>query len=180
MTTLTFQQGVNNYTGTVDTMLREAAATTSYGTATALSVDSDDPSGTGRDNQVLLQFEDLFGTAANQIPVGATITSATLTLRTTNKGDGASLYRMLTPWSGSSTWDSVGSGIQADGTEAASTADRVTGSVALGTSTFDVTTSVQAWADWAARRGGTANHGWAFLPSGPDGWDFYSSEGSTK
>jgi VCBS repeat-containing protein len=45
--------------------------------------------------------------------------------------------------------------------------------VAIGTRTFDVTASVQAWA------GGATNYGWAFLPSGTNGWDFYSAEGTT-
>ena len=47
----------------------------------------------------------------------------------------------------------------------------VTGSVSTGVLQIDVTASLQAW-----QADPTANLGWAFLPSGTDGVDFYSSE----
>jgi myo-inositol-hexaphosphate 3-phosphohydrolase len=168
---LTFQQGVNGYIGTEDTSLRQATPTTSQATSTILKVDGDDPFNTFKDAQSLLRFDDIFGVAANQIPLGATIISAQLQLNTTNVGDGASVYRMLRPWTDGDTWGSLVNGIQADGVEAAQTPDMVIGKFPLGTQNFDVTASVQAWAD------GAANLGWAFLPLGDDGWDFSSSEG---
>jgi hypothetical protein len=33
-----------------------------------------------------------------------------------------------------------------------------------------VTDTVQAWVN------GAANHGWVFINTGPNGWDFYTSE----
>ncbi len=63
--------------------------------------------------------------------------------------------------------------MQADGVEAVSTADAVTGSVNNGVTTIDVTSSVEAWLN------GAANYGWAFLSLGSDGWRFSSSEGGT-
>ena len=163
-----FQQGVNDYAETSDTMLREYHPDQDYASATSLSVDSSDPS--GNNDHILLRFADLFGTGPGQIPSDAIITSATLTLETNNKGGGASLHRMLTPWSDTATYSSLDGGIQADDTEAAATADLVTGWVSKGSRDFDVTTSVQAWAH------GADNYGWAFLPSSSNGWDFYSSE----
>ncbi|MBL0407448.1 cadherin-like domain-containing protein [Microvirga aerilata] len=174
MPSITFQQGVNGYAGTQDTTLRQSSPNTNLGSAGTLYADSDTPTGTGQDDQVLLQFSALFGSATNQIPLGATITKATLSLQTTNAGDGAALHRMLTGWSEAATWGSLSNGIQANGTEAVAAADRVTGRTAIGVTTLDVTASVQAWA------GGAANNGWAFLPSGGDGWDFLSAEGATK
>ncbi|HEX2135927.1 MAG TPA: phytase [Microvirga sp.] len=173
---VSFQQGVNGYAGTLDTMVRQASPGTSYGGAATLNPDGDDPSGTGQDNQALLLFSNLFGTASGQIPAGAMITSATLTLQTTNAGDGTTLHRMLTPWSGATaTWTSLQGGIQADGTDAVAKSDGMTGKVgALGATTIDVTASLQAWA------GGKANYGWALLPTGGDGWGFDSAEGTTK
>jgi myo-inositol-hexaphosphate 3-phosphohydrolase len=161
MPEIVFQQAV-------DTMLQEKSQVQGFASATGLSVDDDNGSDT--DNQVLLRFDDL---QFDQIPDGATITKAILTLQTVDTGSGAALHRLLTSWAEEDTWQSLASGIQANGTEAVATADLVTGRIGtLGPTTFDVTTSVQAWAD------GAENNGWVFLPSGSDGWDFSSSEGS--
>ena len=162
------QQGLNGYAGTFDTTLREAKPATAYGSTTNLSVDA---SSGGGENQVLLRFDGLFG-PGGQIPDGAHITEATLTLQTTDKGGGAEIHRMLTAWSDATdTWQSLDAGVQADGTEAVAEPDLVTGSQkTLGASTFDVTESLRAWA------GGADNHGWLFQPSSTNGWDFSSSE----
>jgi hypothetical protein len=173
MTTVTFQQGVNGYTGTLDTMIQQATPTTAYGTSTKLSTDT----GTNANVQTLLTFDGLFGTGLGQIPLGATITSATLTLQTTNgSAQGASLHRMVTNWMGvpTWTWDSFNNGIQFDGTEAVAAADVSTGAVGVGSRDLDVTKSLQAWSD------GASNYGWAFMAGGTDGWDFYSAQGATK
>ncbi|WP_181423484.1 Ig-like domain-containing protein [Halomonas heilongjiangensis] len=164
-----FQQGSNGYAGVVDTFLYEGQPRANRGSQKTLTVDSEDRRG---EVQALVRFDDIFGSGAGQIPLGATILSATLELQTTTSGDGARLHRMLQSWSDSSTWDSLGNGIQADGVEAMVQSDLNTGFVAAGTTQLDVTTSLQAWAN------GQANHGWAFLPLGPDGWSFDSAEGS--
>ncbi|MCE8018114.1 tandem-95 repeat protein [Halomonas sp. MCCC 1A17488] len=168
--TLQFQQGVDGYAGVVDTYLHGGSKATSRAGATLLNVDSDDK---GNPVQTLLRFEQIFGSGAGQIPLGATIVSATLELNTSGKGDGARLHRMLVPWNDTDTWNSFSDGLQADGVEAHANADLTTGFVPTGTTRLDVTASLQAWAD------GAPNHGWAFLPTGPDGWDFHSAEGST-
>ena len=80
---------------------------------------------------------------------------------------------MLAPWQEASTWNSLVNGVQADGVEAVSSADAVTGSVTDGVTTIDVTSSIEAWLN------GAANYGWAFLSLGSDGWRFSSSEGGT-
>jgi len=80
---------------------------------------------------------------------------------------------MLTEWSGGSTWESLGDGVQADGEQATVDPDTETGAVGLGTTSIDVTASVQAWGD------GETNYGWAFLPLGDDGWDFATAEGES-
>jgi hypothetical protein len=172
--TVTIKQGVNGYTGTVDTMLRQDAPTSRSGTATALNLDTDDPGGTAHWSEALLRFDNLVGTGANQVPSGAHVLSATLKLQTTDTGDGGELHRMLQTWSNDSTWNTLINGIQADGTEALSQIDASTGRVgSLGLTPIDVTSSVQAWID------GAANHGWAILPLGSDGWRFGSAEYAT-
>jgi hypothetical protein len=172
--TLTFQNGANGYTGTVDTGVSENSPNSTFGSATSLSVDNDTPGGSGKDTQALLRFDNIFGTGASQIPVSATILSATLTLNTTNSGGGASIHRMLIQFDNSITWNSSGSGIQTDGSEAAAAADASLGQTGTGPVSIDVTASLQAWAS------GQANYGWVFAPVSSDGWDFSTSEGAIK
>lgn len=162
---VTFRQGVNGYSGTVDTQLSEESPTQSFGSSSVIGVDR----GSGENVQVLLRFNDIL----SQIPPGATILSASLTLQTTNTGNGASLYRMLTSWSDTSTWNSLGTGVQVNNVEARSAADVSTGSTNLGASSYNVTSSVQAWA------AGADNNGWVFVSQGSNGWDFQSAQGST-
>jgi hypothetical protein len=135
--TTTFSQGVNGYMGTLDTMLQQASPTATAGTATTIGIDT----GTGTDaTQVLLGFDSLFGTGPGQIPPGATITSATMTLRTTSGSvQGGSLHHMLVDWDNASTWASLGNGVQTDGIEAVSAADLTTGAVTTGDRAYDVT-----------------------------------------
>jgi Calx-beta domain len=177
--TTTFRQGVNGYTGTVDTMLQQNSPSVNSGSATVLGIDQ----GTGSEVQGLLGFDNLFGTGPGQIPPGAIITSASLTLRTTSGSvQGGSLHRMLVDWNSASTWSSLGNGVQADGTEAVAAADLVTGAVVTGDRAYDVTTSLKAWAEAGATAEAmnAANQGWLFKAGGTDGWDYRSSEGSVK
>ncbi|KKK62350.1 hypothetical protein LCGC14_3005210, partial [marine sediment metagenome] len=174
-----FQQDVAGYYGTVDTFLQENLPSADNSLAAELSVDGDDPGGTGLDSQILLRFDDIFGDGPGQIPTGpgVTINWALLELMATNAGDGGALHRMLQPWTDSDTWDLLGNGVQANGVEALLTADLVAGEnvgVPLNLSSFDVTASLQAWL--AAPE---SNRGWALLPIGSNGWDFYSAEGAT-
>jgi len=175
--TLTFQDGVGGYTGTLDTYLREAASSSSYGSATGISVDSSDSSFPAHG---LLRFDGIIGSGANQIPAGSTISSATLSFQVSNTGSGFNLHRMLTTWSEASTWSSMGSGISANNVEAASAvtasigANSDSANVTAGLQTMTVTSAVQAWL------GGSPNFGFALLPfpNGPNGVDFYTSEWS--
>ena len=57
---------------------------------------------------MLLRFEDVFGTAAGQIPPGTPVRAAWLELDTTNPGDGANVFRMVDPWEPGDTWTSFG------------------------------------------------------------------------
>jgi hypothetical protein len=171
-TSASFQQGVSGYSSTRDTYLQEAAQNTDNGAKSTLIVDGDDPVGSGFDAQALVRFGDLVGTGTRQIPPGATVTSAKIELSTVDRGSGASLHRMKTDWAETDTWASLRNGIQTDGVEALSSADVRTGSTSVGTTTVDVTSSVRAWVN------GAANLGWAFIPSGTNGWDFASSEGT--
>ena len=162
----------------VDTHLREARPTTNYSSATTVLIDGD----SGAVYQALMAFTGLFGDGPGQIPIGATITSALLTLNTTNStATGASIYRMTTDWNAASTWSSLGNGVQV-GAETAASADLTLSRISSGTGSFDVTASINAWLSGAitAADANSANKGWVFIANGTDGWDFTSSEGSVK
>jgi hypothetical protein len=175
---VSFRQDTNGYTGTTDTGIYQGKPALTFGDAFVLAPQAS----SGYKMQALLGFNDLFGTGPGQIPVGATIVSATVTLHLTNtSADGGTIYPMLASWTESSTWNSLGSGVQM-GTEA-TTANAVSvGSVALGARTFDVTGSVAAWATAGSTSAAqnAANKGWLFEPSSTDAWDFMSSESLLK
>ena len=110
--------------------------------------------------------------------MGALIKQAILTLTTEGQfsisRNGSRFYRMTKAWSETSTWNGLTGGIQI-GSETRSTADADSGGAVsnTGTRSFDVTRSVQAWAD------GETNLGWAILCNGTDAWWFRSSEWGT-
>ncbi len=173
-----FQQNRNGYTGTQDTELRGAAPGVVQGvTATFVTVDLSDAGGI---SQGLLRFDGLFGPDTGQIPVGATILSARLTLThgngATPDGDLVNVHRMLVPWDESTaTYNSLGAGVAANDVEAVAAPDFVINSAGITTGaklTFDVARSVQAWAS------GAANLGWAMLPTGGNGYRWDASESS--
>jgi hypothetical protein len=176
---VTFRQGTAGYTGTVDTMLREHYPTDNYGNAFVISPQGDSTKHT----QGLLEFNNLFGSGPGQIPVGATIVSATLTLMTTQPSvDAGTINPMLASWNASSTWNTMVGGVTV-GTEASSSNVVAIGAATVGTHSYDVSGSVQSWvsAGSTASAENAANHGWLFnMPSGTDFWNFTSSEGDVK
>jgi hypothetical protein len=168
--TATFQQGVNGYTGTVDTEIWALAATTILDANINASTDANNDGG---ESQVLMRFDEIIGSKADQIPAGSTVHSAKLQVSAFDQGNTVNLHRMLIPFDRSATWGSMISGVSADGLEASRHKDSFTfGRIAASSSeiVFDVTDTVQAWVS------GDANHGWVFINTGGDGWDFYTSE----
>lgn len=172
--TVTFQQGVDGYSGTVDTYLQEAEPDANNASAATLLVDASNPGKTNQSVQALLRFDSIVGSDSSQIPSGSSVTEATLTIETTNGGHGGKFHPMLIDWSDTDTWNTLDGGVQADDSEAASSSDVTTGSVSVGSVSFDVSQRVQAWVN------GESNNGWAILPSGRNGWRFDSAEGSVK
>ena len=80
---------------------------------------------------------------------------------------------MLVPWPRQATWTTLVAGVTADGLEASRHRESFTfGKIAANSSAipFDVTDSVQAWVN------GAPNHGWVFINTGGNGWDFYTHE----
>jgi hypothetical protein len=168
--TISFQQGVNQYAGTVDTEIWALAPHTILESNPNSSTDADNDGG---ESQCLLRFDGIIGTAAGQIPPQAAVVRAQLLVSAFDQGSTVNLHRMLVPFEKSATWASLVSGVSADGFEACRHKDAFTfGKIAANSSEiiFDVTDTVQLWV------GGEANHGWVFLNTGGNGWDFYASE----
>jgi hypothetical protein len=189
-----FQEGVDNgqglYTGAADVQLAENQPTTHLPAGNlplteGLLVDFD---GGFANSQVLMRFDNIFGAAEGQIPLGASIVSARLVVTTKNGGDGATLHRMLTNWDANSeTWNSLGNGVaprnatpavQNDDIEARVAFDSQIGNAAgnsdpaANPTIIGVTADVQAWAS------GASNFGWLMQgwEARPDGWGFLASE----
>lgn len=186
--TLTFQQGLNGYTGTQDAHIRSNETSggdsrgINYGSLAFLSIDGDDGSPGNKPNQGLIRFEQLFGTAAGQIRRDDTIVSATLQLQVFDAGSGFTVHQLLRDWNASTvTWNLVDAGIQTNGVEASTSslatvgANNSNANISTGLLSIDLTASLQA-----LQAGTVANHGWLLQPfaAGSNGIDFHSSEAS--
>lgn len=167
LASISFQEGVNGYNGTVDTLTSADAPKADNSDATSLNVDGNPQF------QGLLRFEDIIGSGAGKIPVGSTILGATLELEVWSGGNPIALHRMLRHWSDADTWDSLRDGVQTDGVEARVSPDATTESVPTGLLQIDVTSSVQSWANDPS-----GNRGWTLMPTGSNGVDFHSAEGA--
>lgn len=167
---ISFQPGVAGYAGTVDTEIWALARKTILNANPNASSDGNNDGG---ESQVLMRFDGILGTGELQIPPCSTIVSAKLIVSAFDQGSTVNLHRMLVPFGKAATWDSMISGVSADGLEASRHKDGFTfGKIAASTSgaLFDVTDTVQMWAN------GQPNHGWVFLNTGGNGWDFYVTE----
>jgi hypothetical protein len=182
---ITFQQGLEVaqdgagtgviYQGTQDTEIYEGTPGANQGDNITISVDQ---STGGLPAQGLIRFDNIFGEAPGQIPLGSTINSATLQFYVTSPGTQVRLYRMLTDWQESAGWSFFGgNGVQIDNAEASSTQDAqvdnpATTTISLVSGLGDDGSALRAWAN------GEANFGWVMINDAGDGWDFDSSENS--
>ena len=168
--TAIFQSGINGYDGTVDIELWAR-----------LRPQSSTPTPTPRPMQTTtagkarfsFDSEKIIGNGPGQIPPGSLVRSATMIVSAFDQGDTVYFHRMLVPWPRQATWTTLVAGVTADGLEASRHRESFTfGKIAANSSAipFDVTDSVQAWVN------GAANHGWVFINSGGNGWDFYTHE----
>lgn len=185
---LTFQEGVDGYTGTADTHVTSRDVNGNFGGDATFDM-GDGTSGDSRDS--LIRFDDIFGNGAGQISPSTApgdIVSASLTLMVTGHYGNSShnrsfsVYRMLEAWDeGVVTWNSMDEGVTTDDSQAASSADYSTGNFKVEntgeTFTLDLTDSVKAWL--AASDPAAANLGIAVISNGARGFVIASSENST-
>ncbi len=168
--TLSFQEGVNGYTGTIDLEIWAVSPNTCLNGNPNASSDADNDGG---ESQVLVRFENIIGDKPRQIPPRSAVHSAIFTVSAFDEGNTVHLHRMLVPWKATATWNSLVGGVTADGLEASPQKDGFTfGKISASSSfiDFDVTDTVQAWVN------GKPNYGWVFINTGGNGWDFYTSE----
>lgn len=128
-TTVSFQQGVSSYTGTTDTYLDSTNPTTSQASSTSLVADFDySPSfpTISRTRQCLLRFD------VSTIPSTATVTAAYIDFYINTEGLGIDLFKMLTTWADTATYNSLTAGVSTNNTEAASTASASIGDTTVG------------------------------------------------
>jgi hypothetical protein len=168
--TVKFRQGVEGYRGTVDTEVWALATTTILSSNPNASSDANNDGG---ESQVLLRFDDIIGSKQGLVPKKARVRSAKLLVAAFDQGSTVNLHRMLVPFDEAATWGTMVSGVSADGLEASRHKDSFTfGKIAANSSEiiFDVTDTVQGWVN------GEANHGWVFINTGGNGWDFYTAD----
>jgi len=166
--TVTFQQGVGGYTGTVDTWVtNQAPDDNTKGASAQLQVKNDG----GQIRQTLVRFDSVFGSV---VPTGVTIQSATLTVVSDGgSGGGTYLHKMLVTWSGTSTYNTLVSGVDDPG-EYDTTPISTNSGVVSGTPvSYDVKSVVQAWSNDPA-----SNFGFVWLSQGASHY-FRSSEYGT-
>ena len=164
-----FQNGRSGYTGTQDADLRQSSPTANSGANTNVLSDAS-PLTHG-----LLRFDHIFDGFDGILRYQSIIDRAHLRLYTLDRSAANTpvrMLRMVAPWEqGQSTWNSMGNGIdETNGVETGTTDGLIVADVANAFVEIDVTAAVQAWTD------GAPNYGWAFLPTGPDGWGWASSE----
>ena len=93
------------YGDTFDTFIREASASTNYGSRVRLEVDGDEPSGSGTDMYILVGWD------VSHIPSSASVDSAKIHFNVTDAGGPYSCYGLLREWSEPEvTWNQAKSG----------------------------------------------------------------------
>ena len=200
-TTVTFQQDVGGYTDTFDRRINLNDSEDGAGidtTVSAFFIDGD-PDDDSR-SDYLIRFDNIIGPGGNQIPAGATILDATLTLTTTSSstssnaqsGESYNVYRLTQPFDSNSLLDGDFGDMDflftpfVDGVEPEQNeADFNVGTFDhdIGFSTMEVnqpyaanvTRAVQSWAD------GDANLGLAVMSDhtdNDDGWSVHTTGSS--
>jgi prepilin-type N-terminal cleavage/methylation domain-containing protein len=127
--------------------------------------------------QALLCFKDIVGDANWQIPQNTKISEAKLKLWyvNNNAGSSISIYRMNTDWNETSTWNSIGRGIDpGDNCDSESAITFNPGNNVPSSLEIDVTDIVQGWIN-----GEYPNYGFGFVNSKNNNMQFAASENTT-
>jgi hypothetical protein len=186
VTTLRLRQGLNGYADARDTQLWQETPDTIYAVQQDLTSDLDTGAAAGNQvGQLLVRFNNVFGSGVNQVPSNAVIHSAKLILNTPanttgtdyDSNDAFRLHRMIIDWADTATWNSLSGGVSQNDVESAAAASfSLVPDVDGGPAIFDVTADIELF------KAGTPNRGWVVRPSTSgtgDGWTIKSSEYAT-
>jgi hypothetical protein len=182
---VTFQDGVAGYSGTQDALLMGSEPALTHGTLADICPgtasgpcdnfewDLEDPA--PNVNYGLVRFDDIVGGGAGQVPAGATVVSASLTIVAYDPSVAppADLHPVLVDWDEATvTTDNFGgdAGVQVDEYGP----DIADGPIDNGAAVIDVTSAVQDWVDNPA-----SNFGLIFVPQSANGVVVRSSEYAT-
>ncbi|MBU6308327.1 MAG: DNRLRE domain-containing protein [Planctomycetes bacterium] len=177
-TTASLKQGVGGYQGlTAVTMNGVSGLTTDATAASTIALDGPTggtPPGDAGSPDLLgfLKFDGVVGSAADQVPVRASIAKSWLVLTTGNGSNDQSagpysVHRMLTAWGGTTTYASFGTGSSGPvaGTDYVAAATGTANAMSQNAQAWiDVTSAVAAW------QGGAANNGLLVKAATTDGW----------
>jgi len=162
--TISYQDGVNGYYGTIDTYIDNSNPDSSFSNSTGLSWD-----GSPDELTTFIRFENIFVSQGGQIPDDSYIVSANLSYYVYNGGNDAAVSEILNYWDNSLTWhqfdfnNDIGTFV---GTAESETKDNY--------ESIDVTNSIASWSS-----NPSLNYGWIFQFTGSGGSDIYSSERTT-
>ena len=159
--TLSYNKGLGKCSGTLtlssieDSYVSNGQVDTNFGSSNSLLIDADPTS-----YEIFIKSPEI-----DQIPSGATVSSATLVLTSFNSGSTAEARQVVTAWDENSiTWNNRPTNDAGQFT---------TFNTSSGTVNINVKAAVEAWII------GTSNHGLRLLSSGGDGSDYRSSEYTT-
>jgi hypothetical protein len=174
-------QTVNASASSGDTEIRSANPTTNYGSATTITVDGDEPAGTGRNTGTLIRF------SLPTLPAGVTITDTKLRLNVTNSTTNTyNVFVMKKAWVESqATWNIYRTGSAWELAGGRGTTDRESTAIATitpsvtGIRDFDLGARFdQQVGEWM--RGAEVNNGIQLINTGAwDGFDFTTRESAT-
>lgn len=173
-TTVTFQDGVNSYTGTRDTYIYNVSPATVRG-AENLIIQDKNPGNTPEDERTSLLLFDL-----SSIPANSTIVSAQLDFYVDSEGQGFNMYRMKVPWNeATASFASIGSKhFVTDGVEAEIARSEFWPGVDGYVGPITVAVSPSTISDWV--NGVMVNNGWLMVSAHhDDGVQLRSSEHAT-
>jgi hypothetical protein len=173
-TTLSFREDGVAANATDDAQISSSDPNTNYGSINTINVD-----GSGPHAHAVIKFPNIFGSGSNQIPLGATIDSATISVECFGSGDVMNTYILQEDWSeavvtwnermASVAWSDPGG----DGPTSRGSSAVAWSCSSSGVQSFDVAAFVQSWSD------GQQNYGIIITDTDSDGNDFYSSEHAT-
>jgi hypothetical protein len=195
-TTISFQEGVDGYSGSLEIFIGPDAADIPGavdGNVIGSTLPKDfldgkyfDRAGDIQEIQLLMRYDNIFGTEPGKVPLGSKIVNATMTFTTGDGGNAQSngpygVAQMLVDFDNTTTWNTMtalggGGGATFPGGQIARPLDKgfrgpmdASTLTTQNTSVANVTSMVQNWSS------GQANKGFLVRAGTTDGWEVFTS-----